>query len=148
MNTTPLDLLLADDDQDDCMFFREALEELQMSCKLTTVPDGVELMRHLTAGNILPDALFLDLNMPLKNGYECLTEIKVHEKLNTIPIFIYSTSLDTTVVNLLYEKGASYYIRKPGDFSKLKHVIHEALTTITMENPVRTPKEKFVIQVK
>lgn len=148
MNTTPLDLLLADDDQDDCMFFREALEELKMSCKLTTVPDGVELMRHLTAGNILPDALFLDLNMPLKNGYECLSEIKGHERLNTIPIIIYSTSLDTTIVNQLYEKGASYYIRKPGDFSKLKHVIREALTTITAENPARTPKEKFVIQVK
>ena len=148
MSILHYNVLLADDDQDDCMFFREALEELPLSSALVTVNNGVELMSHLTRGILLPDALFLDLNMPRKNGFECLTEIKTNENLNTLPVIIYSTSFDSDVVNLLYEKGAHVCVRKPGDFSKLKDVIHQALNTITTAGKERTPKEKFVIQVK
>jgi CheY-like chemotaxis protein len=110
MGNNYLNLLLADDDVDDCMFFKEALEELPIDFNLVTVPDGVELLRQLGTLEMLPDALFLDLNMPRKNGFECLTQIKTDEKLNPIPVIIYSTSFDTEVVNMLYEKGAYHYI--------------------------------------
>ena len=70
MNNSTLNLLLADDDADDCMFFKEALEELPVAAKLITVNDGVQLMNHLINENSqLPDALYLDLNMPRKNGH-------------------------------------------------------------------------------
>ena len=70
-------ILLADDDTDDCIFFKEALDELLLPTKLMTVHDGEQLM-HLLANESteLPDVLFLDLNMPRKNGFECLEEIK------------------------------------------------------------------------
>jgi CheY-like chemotaxis protein len=68
--------LLADDDTDDCIFFKEALEDLSFTTTLSTANDGVELMHFLKARlSDLPDALFLDLNMPRKAGYECLSEI-------------------------------------------------------------------------
>jgi CheY-like chemotaxis protein len=147
MNTIKHNLLLADDDTDDCIFFKEVLEELGVDTTLTVVNDGVELMRLLSKKtDSLPDVLFLDLNMPRKNGFECLLEIKLDDKLKHLPVVIFSTSLDMQVVNLLYEKGAHYYIRKPGEFSKLKKVIHEALTITSQTKSAQPAKEKFILQ--
>lgn len=141
-------LLLADDDEDDCTFFKEALDELSLPVTLITVNDGVELMNHLTItdSDNLPDLLFLDLNMPRKNGHECLAEIKEIKELKELPVIIFSTSLDMEIVNTMYDKGALYYIRKPGDFSKLKQVIGNALK-VTAENNFKKPeREDFILQ--
>lgn len=139
-------LLLADDDEDDCDFFREALDELSFFTKLETVNDGVELMDFLLIKKEnLPDLLFLDLNMPRKNGLECLNEIKQIDKFQQLPIVIFSTSLDTKMVDLMYEKGAIYYIRKPGDFTKLKKVIEAALTLAIQNNFKQPIREQFIL---
>lgn len=139
-------LLLADDDMDDCIFFKEALDELPFSSTLITVKNGEELMQQLeTRQDNLPDMLFLDLNMPRKNGYECLGEIKTNKGLRHIPVIILSTSFDDDKVNSLYENGASYYIRKPGDFKKLKQVIEQAVSLVTANGPGQPPKEKYVL---
>ncbi len=123
-----LNILLADDDADDCNFFKEALEELQLSVNLTTVHGGDELMKLLTnETNELPHVLFLDINMPRKNGFECLSEIKQNEKLKDLPVVIFSTSSSQDNINRVFKIGAHIYIRKPGDFSQLMQVIHHAL---------------------
>ena len=103
-------LLLADDDIDDCTFFEDALEELPISATLLTVNDGVQLMNYLSAkSDNLPDALFLDLNMPRKSGFECLSEIKLINKLKDLPVIIFSTSLNMEVVDLLYQRSPLLY---------------------------------------
>lgn len=139
-------LLLADDDVDDRLFFQDAVEELRLTVDLVTVCDGVELMEFLNEGTgKLPDVLFLDLNMPRKSGFECLSEIKLSSSLRKIPVIIFSTSLDPDVVNKLYDIGAHYYIRKPGDFNVLKEVIHHA-TVLLSKNKVDQPKRAdFII---
>jgi CheY-like chemotaxis protein len=82
-----LNLLLADDDHDDCIFFKAALGGIDQQLNLTVVNDGVELMEFLSSQTgPLPDVLFLDLNMPRKNGFECMNEIKSNEKLKTLPV--------------------------------------------------------------
>ena len=140
-------LLLADDDMDDCLFFQEALEDLRLSTNLTTVSDGVQLMELLTTeGTQLPDALFLDLNMPRKSGFECLAEIKENEALKEIPIVIFSTSLDKDVVNKLFDKGANYYVRKPGDFNILQKVIHEAIIRLKKNKMQQPDLADFIIE--
>ena len=145
MNKYQYTLLLADDDDDDCTFFNEALDEIPVSAALTTVNDGVQLLQFLE-NNTLPDILFLDLNMPRKNGFECMTEIKNSDKLKDLPIIIFSTSLDINIVDQMYEKGAIYYIKKPGDFNKLKKVIENALI-ISAENNFKQPeRDQFVLQ--
>ena len=147
MENNSYTLLLADDDIDDCLFFKDALEELPISSTLTIVDDGVELMELLNKKtSMLPHAIFLDLNMPRKTGVECLLEIKKNQKLNQLPIIILSTSFDHAVVNSLYDRGATFYIQKPGEFSKLKKVIHEAITFTFQKDFTRREKEKFVIQ--
>ena len=146
MSSKHLNLLLADDDNDDCIFFKEALEKLPLSTHLTTVHDGEQLMQLLTKEtNELPHVLFLDLNMPRKNGRECLLEIKLNKKLKQLPIIMYSTSLDHEVVNLLYKNGAKYFIHKPAEFSQLKKVIQQALALIAQENISQPTRENFVL---
>src|SRR5436190_20290480 len=93
MDNEKIGILLADDDKDDCFLFREALSELPVPTNLVTVHDGEQLMSYLTEhAKDLPDVLFLDLNMPRKNGFECLTEIKHTDTLKDLPVIMFSTS--------------------------------------------------------
>jgi CheY-like chemotaxis protein len=145
MTSQTINLLLADDDDDDCMFFKEALDELSLSTNLSVVNDGEQLMNLLIKEERVLDVLFLDLNMPRKNGFDCLAEIKENERLKNIPVIIFSTSFNAEVVELLYDKGANYYIRKPAYFSDLKKVISHALDLIVQNPNERPPKELFVL---
>ncbi|SHF14788.1 Response regulator receiver domain-containing protein [Arenibacter palladensis] len=147
MTNMDFQILLADDDEDDCMFFREALEELSLCATLKTVNNGVELMNFLENNLLnLPQMLFLDLNMPRKSGAECLEEIKQSEKFKHLPVIIYSTSSNIDVMDQLYGKGAQYYIRKPADFSNLKSVISRTIDLILQKNVLPSCREEFEIQ--
>ena len=146
MPLSKLNLILADDDQDDCIFFKEALQELKVQAQLKIINDGVKLMSILSSPEIiLPDALYLDLNMPLKNGFECVTEIKLSPNLRNIPVIIFSTSFDPDVVDLLFEQGATYYMQKPAEFLYLKETIAKSLELISIPTIPQPIKEKFVI---
>ena len=138
--------MLADDDTDDCNFFKEALEDLKLPVHLTTVRDGEQLMELLTKDSKeLPDVLFLDINMPRKNGFECLAEIKLSHKLQELPVIMFSTSFEQEVVNRLYKSGAQYFIRKPSEFSQFKKIIHHTLALIVPKNVVQPNRENFVL---
>lgn len=146
MNIKQLNILLADDDTDDCTFFETALEELFLSTNFSTVHDGEQLMQVLTDETTkLPHVLFLDLNMPRKNGFECLLEIKLSPKLNQLPVIIFSTSFEQEVVNLLHNNGARYFIRKPSEFSQFKKIIHQSLALIAQENIQQPTRDNFVL---
>jgi CheY-like chemotaxis protein len=132
MKLKQLTILLADDDTDDCLFFKEAVGELQEPVNFTAVHDGEQLMQLLmNEANILPDILFLDLNMPRKNGLECLTEIKQNKKLKELPVVIFSTSSSHDNMSILFKTGADVYIRKPGNLAQLVQVINHALPMAT-----------------
>jgi len=144
----PLNILLADDDIDDCQFFKGALEQLPLSAILTAVHDGEQLMQLLTKDKYeLPHVLFLDLNMPRKNGFECLSEIKQSKKLAKLPVIVFSTSHEEEVVNQLYKNGAQYFVRKPSEFSQFIKIINSALALISVEGPSKPARENFVIMV-
>jgi CheY-like chemotaxis protein len=98
--------------------------------------------------NELPHIIFLDLNMPRKNGFECLSEIKLNDKLKDLPVVIFSTSFEQEVVNLLFKNGAQYFIRKPSVFLQFKEIILHALLLIIDDNISNTTKENFVLTCK
>lgn len=144
-----LHVLLADDDEDDRFFFKEGLKESTLSTRLSTVPDGEHLMRLLLNESFpLPDVLFLDLNMPRKNGFECLSEIKSNDKLKLLPVVVYSTSFEQEVVNQLYQAGAEYFIRKPPLFSHFQTIILQTLAKIALQSATRPGKDDFVITMQ
>src|SRR5665213_2654272 len=149
MSLKQLNILLADDDTDDCIFFKEALEELTITTGLTAVHDGEQLMQLLTnETSELPHVLFLDLNMPRKNGFECLTEIKLSERLQQLPVIIFSTSFEQEVVNLLFKNGAQHFIRKPSEFSQFKKIIQQSLMLIAQGSIMQTTQENFVLTLQ
>jgi CheY-like chemotaxis protein len=149
MNAKQISILLADDDIDDCIFFKKALEELTLPTDLVTVHDGEQLMRLLLHETTeLPDILFLDLNMPRKNGLECLLEIKLNEKLKKLPVIIFSTSFEQEVVNGLFKHGAQYFIRKPPDFPQFKRIIQHSFTLVTQGITSQPDREKFVLTMQ
>lgn len=146
MATNQLDILLADDDEDDCLFFKQAIGQLPLGTHLTTVEDGEQLMQLLTQPTPqIPHILFLDVNMPRKNGNECLSEMKLDEKLKKIPVIMMSTSSEQDVINKLYTIGANYFICKPVKASQLKKVIQQAISLLARENGVQPTKENFVL---
>jgi CheY-like chemotaxis protein len=142
-----LNILLADDDEDDRLLFEEALKELPLTVQFAAVPDGYQLMQRLAQKRTkLPDVLFLDLNMPGKNGFACLKEIRLNSKLEKLPVFIFSTANDPDMLNLVYKDAAHYYIRKPADFSQIKNVILQALTLILQKNITLPTRADFLLK--
>jgi len=129
MQNDPIYILLADDDEDDRLFFKEAFESIRIKTIVRTVNDGNELMNYLASNkDKLPHILFLDLNMPLKSGMECLLEIKKMDHLRDIAIAIYSTSASEQDIEDTFVNGANVYIKKPHDFTTLKKLLEEVVT--------------------
>ena len=147
LNSHPkLTVYLADDDADDRLLFGEALMEVSDSVNLTTAKNGEQLMTFL--GNATPPPphlIFLDLNMPLKNGFECLDEIKQNKKYDGIPIVIFSTSCQKEAIDQVYNKGANYYICKPDSFQKLKKLLNRVFSLDMQALHTRPTREEFLI---
>ncbi len=145
MNFKELNILLADDDFDDCNFFKQALEALPLATQLKIVNDGEQLMNYLDDNaEKLPHVLFLDINMPRKNGLECLSEIKSNAKLKDLPVVILSTLNSQEKINSIFRIGGNVYVHKPGDFAQLKQVILHALP-IAAENIFSNKGLKYIL---
>jgi len=129
MDSKPLQIILADDDESDRTNFMDALEESRIRTVVFAVKDGVELMDHLNSEDApIPNLLFLDLNMPRKNGLACLKEIRKSEKLKEVAVAIYSTSSYEKDIEETFHHGANVYIKKPTDFKILKEVLDKVLS--------------------
>jgi CheY-like chemotaxis protein len=124
----PVVILMADDDADDRLMAKEALEASGLRNELRVVEDGVELMNYLHKEGRYQDAprpglILLDMNMPRKNGREALKEMKAHPDFKRIPVVILTTSQAEEDVRAGYELGASSYITKPVSFEGLVKVM-------------------------
>lgn len=145
MESKSIHILLAEDDQDDCLFFEKALKELSIDATLKIANNGEDLMQLLTNETTkIPDVIFLDINMPRKSGTECLEEIRQNERLKNIPIITISTSNDPQKITRHFKIGANIYIHKPKDFSQLKLVIQHALPLSTEESD-RKRKMNYIL---
>jgi CheY-like chemotaxis protein len=120
-------VLYAEDDPEDVEVFGEALKEINPSIVFQSVKDGSEVIPFLERSPLLPTYIFLDVNMPVVGGRECVIQLKQHQKYKTIPVFIYTTSNREEDRRELIKLGASEYIIKPNTytevFSSLKNAI-------------------------
>ena len=148
MHKDTIHVLLADDDEDDRNFFKDAFGEIKINTDVKLVKDGVELMEYLNKPDIvLPHILFLDLNMPRKNGLECLLEIKKIDRLKNIAIAIYSTSASDSDIEETFVKGANIYIKKPNDFEALKKTLSIVTTLNWQYHTNSLNKETFLLSI-
>lgn len=122
-----LHIILTEDDDDDRMIFQEAFEAVKLKHTLQLFEDGTGLLEYLDNTEELPHIIFLDLNMPVKTGLECLREIRSNSRLRDVAIAIYSTSGNDSTIEETFIAGANIYIRKTKDFASLKKILADII---------------------
>lgn len=122
-------IYLVDDDHDDRSMFAEVLLDHDCSIIVTEVENGKQLMDILQRPpSRWPEVIFLDLNMPIKNGFECLKEIRNHDgEMQNLNIIILTTSSDPVTIAKAFELGATFYAVKPNSFDGLKSLARDIL---------------------
>ena len=121
-------ILIVDDDAGDVDLTREVLEDAKIVLNINAVPDGVEAMAYLRQqGDYLlaprPDLIFLDLNMPRKDGREVLQELKQDKDLCHIPVVLLTTSDDEADIYRAYNLGTNCYVTKPVGLAQFSQVL-------------------------
>jgi CheY-like chemotaxis protein len=135
-------IVLADDDRDDHDFFETALREIDPTKKLHVVTDGVQLLDLLK--HYVPDLIFLDLDMPCKNGLECLKEIRNNSTLFNLPVVVFSSTSRPANITTAYEMGGNLFFIKPSNFHELVDAVRTILS-MDWSNP-NAVKEKYLIE--
>lgn len=127
---------LADDDQDDTDLFHEALRNIDKSIELYSAQNGKEVLKKLTQ-QAAPEIIFLDINMPEMNGWDCLVTLKKNHELKDIPVVMFSTSSASINGKKAIEAGALGFLEKPSSYIKLKDFL-EQLSRASKNNLLET----------
>ena len=136
MNSKPIVILLADDDQEDCYLIGEALNESHIPHQLILVEDGDDLLDYLYQRGkyfdqenwLRPGLILLDLNMPRKDGREALEEIRREPRLRRIPVVVFTNSRSEEDILRCYDLGISGFISKPTNYMGLLNAIQTLST--------------------
>ncbi|MEO5648102.1 MAG: response regulator [Chitinophagaceae bacterium] len=143
----PIHILYADDDPDDQELLRESLEESEVDFLLKTVDDGAELIKQLATINSPPPPhlILLDINMPRKNGIECLVAIRKIARLELIPIIMFTTSIGLTDIDQSFKYGANRYLPKDFFISNSKVIIEKIFVGSLKNILLSVSRDRFVI---
>jgi CheY-like chemotaxis protein len=129
-NRNGITFLLADDDADDKTLFCEALAEIDPGIVCHTASDGKEALTILSQKKLdKPNIIFLDINMPVMDGWQCLGKLKEHNEHRDIPVIIYSTSSYQRDIELALDSGAFCFFTKPSDYRELRNILRLIATT-------------------
>ena len=119
-----------DDDADDRFLFTEALHEIDKQIELHTLANGHELLHEITSAALPPSIIFLDVNMPGYNGFECLTHIRENHSFNDVNVYLFSTSSTAKNIETAESMGATGYFMKPTNYADLKALITDCLQSV------------------
>lgn len=122
-----LTIFYTDDDEDDLSIFTDAVELVSKDIQLLTYNGGQKLLNAIKNPSPKPNVVFLDLNMPGKNGFDVLIELQNAEIVNTIPIIIFSTSNDPFIIEKCRALGANYFVTKPVLMEDMIKIIKHAI---------------------
>ena len=148
-NKEPVKVMLVDDDREEQEIFAEAIDKTHIPAELTTANNGQQLMDKLHDPNEPnPDVIFLDINMPVKDGKEALKEIKSDEDLKDIPTVIYTASNSEKDIEDTYRAGANLYVTKPVSFKGLVNIIRKILTLNWKKYLPKPIRELFFVSEK
>ncbi len=140
-----LKIYIADDDYDDRDFFMEALNSIPLNTKVSQFDNGVDLMDKLFTDVTLPHVIFLDLYMPIMDGFECLMDIRNFKKFNNIYIIAYSSIYRDREVNQLKLDGANQFLKKSSSFKGLKELLLKSLSLVSVNKKEELAKEEFIV---
>lgn len=143
-----IEILLAEDDSDDRNFFKEALSEAAIPSELKTFENGEKLTDYLSLvkNPPPPDIIFLDINMPVKNGKDCLKEIRGNKEFKDIPVVMFSTSSYHRDIEETYSEGANLYILKSEFFDNEVKLLNELFSDNWETHLMETSREKYILK--
>jgi DNA-binding response OmpR family regulator len=133
-------ILLAEDNLEHCFFFKRAMSEVDPKINCNEVHDGDTLL--LLLESFVPDLLFLDLNMPCKNGVECIKEIREKSTYDSLPIVIFTISKQEHAIQSAYEFGANLYFIKPKEYLSLVNSL-QIILSMDWSNPTSIMEKHF-----
>jgi len=121
-------ILLIDDDVDDELIFREIIEEISPNIECISARNGLEALNQLGRMNPVPTMIFLDLNMPIISGWECLDRIRKDQRTTQTPVVIMTTSDNQADKQKALSLGATAFLTKTADLHSLRLIIRKTLT--------------------
>ena len=139
----PNTIIIADDDADDSLFLLEALLATNPGLTVITVPNGQRLIDVLES--VSPRYIFLDINMPKKNGFDALKQIRLNKILDQPRVIMCSTSGSPNEVKLSQELGADMYLKKPNNIQNLNKMVEDVFSTDWMEKGKKSTPQAFMI---
>jgi CheY-like chemotaxis protein len=146
ISCTGLKILLVEDDTDDIMFFEEAMKKLGDYESITVLRNCKDLFAQMELPDQF-DVIFLDINLPLLNGKQCLKELKSSEAYKDIPVIMFTGSSAQPDVDEAYESGAHYHVVKPYAQSNYVESLKIVLSQDWKLKPPRPPKENFLVNL-
>jgi DNA-binding response OmpR family regulator len=143
LTNEPKDVLLAEDDHDDVEFFQSAIKDTTIPVELRHAKDGEELFLELKRA--VPNLLFLDIQMPCKDGISCILEIRKNRKYDRLPVVMFSSLTHKSYVDKTYRYGANYYVVKPTSVAALTQRLQYLLSVEWEKQLYYPPKEEFLL---
>ncbi|MEY8761780.1 response regulator [Chryseobacterium tongliaoense] len=148
MNKEYLNVILADHDEGNLVFFKSILKELKIPVKVQSFQNGEDMMKYLNNEEaLIPEVLFMDYHLPEKNSLEYLEEIKIDFRFSNMITAVYSDDLSEAEVEDIFVKGANIYMKKPGHYNDLKKVISEIIAINWQYHTSGLNRENFIMKV-
>lgn len=137
------DVVLAEDDKDDVLIFELAVERARILISLRHAVDGDELFRLLKEA--IPDIIFLDINMPCKDGVACITEIRQNPEYNHVPVIMYTSYNHSQKIEAAYKHGANFYLLKTESIVELAENLKKIFTVEWKQYMYYPPINQFIV---
>lgn len=144
-DTEVLNVLFVDDDADEYYLFNEAIEQSAQQVNMTRAKDGNDLLKILSTGH-KPDVIFMDLNMPYKDGLETLIELRTSNSFKEIPVVIFSTTSNSSQINTCYQQGANLYVVKPETFDQIAAMVNKVFSLNWKNLTGTSSQDDFVLK--
>ena len=137
------DVVLAEDDKDDVLIFELAIDKARILINLRHAIDGDELFRLLK--DAIPDIIFLDINMPCKDGVTCIAEIRQNPEYNHVPVIMYTSYNHSQKIEAAYKHGANFYLLKTESIAELAENLKRIFTVEWKQYMYYPPINQFIL---
>lgn len=148
MNKEFLNVIVADNDENNLIFFKNILKELKISIKVQCFSNGKDMMLYLNNNDaVVPEIVFIKYTIPGKDSMECLEEIEADSKFNKMVTAIFSEPISEDEIEDIFVKGANIFMKKPESFEALKKVLTEIITINWQYHTSGLNKDNFILKV-
>ncbi|SEH40357.1 Response regulator receiver domain-containing protein [Chryseobacterium culicis] len=143
-----MNVIVADNDENTLIFFKNILKELKISIKVQCFSNGKDVMDYLSNEDaVVPEIVFINYKIPGKESMECLEEIESNSKFNNMVTAIFSDPIPENEVEDIFVKGAHIFMKKPECFDRLKKVLTEVITINWQYHTSGLNKDHFILKV-